>query len=158
MLTPYICVACEKAIYEAAPAPATTGTTGPATLVSLFSVINLTVLENADIPKNAVAPKEWAIFSSWNTEPGDEEKSYFLCTQILYPDLTTFGEIWKAPMLMQRGKRCQMKVQVPGFPIGQEGFYTVRTWIEENKQEVVAPIEFKLEVQIKKQAVPVVTS
>jgi hypothetical protein len=41
-----------------------------------------------------------------------------------------------------------MLVQLQGFPIGQVGFLMVRTWIEEREQQVVGPVEFKIELEI----------
>jgi len=104
-----------------------------------------------EVPKNAVIPREWAVFSSWDTEPGDELREYFLCTQILYPDQTPFGEINKIRINIERNKRAQVNVQMLAFPIGQTGSYTVKTSVEENQRTVFSPIEFKIELEIVKQ-------
>ncbi len=144
MLRPYVCVACEKVILaqpDSVPS-----------LIALFSKIIMTVPEEApEIPKNAVAPKDWAIFSAWDPDPGDEEKDYLFCTQLLYPDQTQFGEISKIRIKVERNKRSQVSAQILGFPIGQPGFYTVRVWIEENDKRLFGPIEFKIELEIIRQ-------
>jgi len=137
MLKPYVCVACEKAILAQ---------DGVASLISLFSKIILTVPAGTEIPQNAVAPKEWAVFSIWDPEPGDEIRTYFLCTQILYPDETQYGEIAKSKFNIEVGKRAQMHIQIQGFPIGQTGEYKIRTWIEENQKRVSDPIQFGIGV------------
>jgi hypothetical protein len=142
MLRPYVCVACEKVILAA---------DNVASLISLFSKIIVTVPAETEIPKNAVTPKEWAVFSIWDTDPGDEQKEYMLCTQVLYPDQSQFGEVAKSRMKIELNKQTQMSIQAVGFPIGQVGHYTVRTWIEENTKIVHGPIEFKIEVKITKQ-------
>ncbi len=54
-------------------------------------------------------------------------------------------------MNIERNKRAQVGSQMLGFPIGQVGFYTVRTWVEENQRVVVDPIEIKIELEIIKQ-------
>lgn len=143
MLKPYVCVACEKVLIT---------TDGVASLISLFSKIIASVPVGTDIPKNAVVPREWAVFSAWDLDAGDELKEYFICTQILYPDQTQFGEINRIKMNVEKDKRSQVAAQINGFPIGQEGFHTVRIWIEENQQRVVGPIEFKIQLEMIKPA------
>ena len=145
MLRPYVCVACEKVIL--------TGD-GLASLIGLFSKITIIVPGGTEIPKNAVAPKEWAVFSAWDTDPGDGLKEYTFCMQMLYPDQSQFGEVVKNKMKIELNKRSQVNMQIIGFPIGQVGQYTVRTWIEENQQRVFGPIEFKIELEMTKQEQP----
>lgn len=144
MLRPHVCVACEKVIFSQ-------DSLTPS-LISLFSKITIIALADApEIPKNGVAPKEWAVFSSWETEPGDELRDYFLCTHILYPDDTPFGEVTKHRIHIERNKRAQINSQIMAFPIGQTGLYTVKTWIEENERVVFGPIELKIELEIVRQ-------
>ncbi|HVS88752.1 MAG TPA: hypothetical protein VHF01_11110 [Candidatus Acidoferrum sp.] len=143
MLKPYVCVACEKVILAG---------DGVASLIGLFSKFVVVVPAETEIPKNAVAPKEWAIFAIFDTDPGDELKEYFLFVQILYPDKSQFGETSKTKIKTELNKRSQVVAQIPAFPLGQVGNYTVRVWVEENQQKVVGPIEFKIELEIIKQA------
>lgn len=143
MFKPYVCVACEKVIY-AQPA-------GVASLISLFNKIAINAPPQAPpIPRDAVAPKEWAVFSIWDFEPNDFKQDNFVCTQIFYPDQTQFGEVSRGKMNAEPGKaRVQIAVQLQAFPIGQVGAYTVRTWIEDNDQKIIfEPIEFKIELEI----------
>ena len=142
MLKPYVCVACEKVIIAKDDV---------ASLIGLFNKIMIAIPEDTEIPKNAVAPNQWAIFSSWDCEPGDELKEYLICTQVLYPDQTQFMEIVKGKVNVQPNKRSQVNTGVNGFPIGQFGKYTIRVWIEENQQTVAGPIEFKIELEAAKQ-------
>jgi hypothetical protein len=144
MLKPYVCVACEKVIVsKESDVPS---------LIGLLSRVVLTVPAEFEIPKDAVAPKEWFVFSIWDAEPGDEQSEYFLCTQVVYPDKTQFGNLSKLKIPVEPKKRSQMVIQMQGFPIGLVGFYTVRTWIEAGEQIVVGPIEFKLELEINRVA------
>ena len=154
MLKPYVCVACEKVITDQ-PIEGEPPSQGVPSLISLFNKLILQVpADLPEIPKNAVAPREWAIYSAWDNEPGDELKEYFLCIQILYPDQSPFGQVNRMRINVQPKRRSQMIARVQGFPLGQSGFYTVRTWLEENKQMVGSPIEFKIELEINKQAQP----
>src|SRR5258708_34061561 len=149
MLKPYVCVACEKVILDHQP-EMPTGQVGPASLINLFSkMIGQLAPGSTEVPKNAVVPKEWVVYSAWDIEPGDEKKEYMLCTQMLYPDKTPFGETYRVKINMAPAKRSQMTIRFQGFPVGQPGFYTVQTWIEENSKQVVAPIEFRIELEMK---------
>lgn len=122
--------------------------TGPPSLINLFSKMIVEVPSGVEIPKNAAGPKEWVVFSSWDVEREDENRNYFLCTVVLYPDGTQFGTIGKIRIPVVFGQRSQMIVRVLGFPLGQAGFYTVRTWIEENEKVIYQPREFKIELQV----------
>jgi hypothetical protein len=156
MLKPYVCVACEKVIIDQPMGPQPLPATGPPSLINLFSKMLVETPPNIDIPANSVSPYSWAIFSAWDTEPGDETKRYFLCTAVLYPDGSYFGEVHRIPIPVVLGQRSQMVVRIYGFPIGQSGFYTVRTWIEEGGKSAYGPIEFKIELQfiVKEQQPP----
>jgi hypothetical protein len=144
MLRPYVYLACEKVIM---------GTDGVASLIALFSKINVVIAAGVEIPANAAAPKEWAVFSQWDPEPGDEHREYFLCMELLYPDKSRFSEIQRTKVPVERNKRSQVIMQVNGFPIGQSGEYTVRSWIEEKQQRVFGPLEFGLGLDIVRQEV-----
>src|SRR5260370_11828094 len=126
MLKPFICVPCEKVVIaKEGDVPS---------LIGIISRLTLTVPAETDIPRDAVAPREWVIFSVWDPEPGDEQREYVLCTQIVYPDQTQFGQVGKLKIPVAPKKRSQMLIQIQGFPIGQAGTYTVRTWVEEKEQ------------------------
>jgi hypothetical protein len=140
MLKPYVCVACEKVILTA---------DGIASLINIFGKLTITVPADTEIPSNAVAPKEWIVFSIFDFDPGDELKEFTYCVKIMYPDDTQFGDISKTRLNLEAGKhRATVNVQVPAFPLSQVGKYTIYNWIEENQQVVVGPIEFKIELEI----------
>src|SRR5579864_4084683 len=146
MLRLSVCVVCEKVVFSQEHV---------ASLINLFTKIGIALPAGApEIPPNAVTPKEWAVFSSWDTEPGDELKEYLLCTQVLYPDNSPFGEVSKIKMNIERNNRSQVATQVAGFPIGQIGFYTIKVWVEENQRTAVEPIELRVELEIVKQKQP----
>ncbi len=138
MLKPYICAACEKVIVDQ---------DGLASLIGLFNKIIFSPPPGEEVPANAVVSKEWTVFSSWDTEPGDERKEYVLCTQMLYPNGSQFADLNKTKINVELNKRSQMKIVWLGFPVGQLGAYTVRTWVEESGTMVVGPIEFELSVE-----------
>ena len=139
MLKTYACVACERVILAKDDVPS---------LISLFTKMVVEAPTGVEIPPDAVAPKEWAIFSAWIGEPGDENIEYILHTQLLRPDQTQFGEVLKMKIPIERGKRSQMHVRFNAFPLGQLGNYTVHSWVETNRQRVVDPIEITLELEL----------
>jgi hypothetical protein len=152
MLKPYLCVACERVILEMPSNFDPPDSAGVASLIGLFSKMIAISIEDQVIPANAVIPKEWAIFSAWDIESDDAGKKYNICTQILYPDGSPFGETSKIPLKLEINKRSQNVVKISGFPVGQLGFYSVQTWIEEKGMRIYGPIEFKIEFEIRKQS------
>ena len=142
MFKPYACVACERIIFDQ---------DFIASLISLFNSVVVEIPVDAEIPKNGVASKEWAVYSAWDGEPGDEGQANLLCTQIFYPDGNPFGETAKIKMGVELGKRSQIKTQIHGFPIGEPGSYIVRTWVEQNEKSASPVIEFKIDLEIKRQ-------
>jgi hypothetical protein len=143
MLRPYVCVVCEKAIIAKADEVPS--------LISLFSRIIAQVPAGEKLPANAVSPIAWCIFSSWDPDVGDELKEYTLCTQVLYPDQTPFGETSRIKMPIEQNKRCQMQVNIRGFPVGQNGKHTARTWVEEDGKTVVGPIDCYIQLEVVRQ-------
>jgi hypothetical protein len=139
MLKPYVCVVCEKVIFSKEDV---------ASLIGLFSKMILKVAKGTEIPNNALMPREWAVFSAWDPEPGDEKRLFVLCTRFVFPDLSQFGDVTKTPMVIESGKRFQVNTAFNGFPIGQAGPCRVVTWIEENEHVAVSPIELKIDLEI----------
>lgn len=65
----YVFAICEKVIMDSA--------TGAPSLIGLFDKITARTNADApDIPANAVFPKEYAVFTSWDVEPSDRGKVY----------------------------------------------------------------------------------
>lgn len=119
------------------------------TLVSLFSKITIQPIQDvSEVPPNAVIPSQWAVFSMWDIEPGDELKDYVICTQLFYPDKSPYGNTARIKLVMEPKKRSQSIMAFNGFPVGQIGSYTIHTWIEENQQKVFGPIEFQIELEM----------
>jgi hypothetical protein len=139
MFRPYVCVACEKVLFEQDDV---------ASLVRLFSKVILKVANEAEIPPNAVAPKEWAIYSAWDADSGDEVGETLLCIEILYPDGSLFGERARIKMNVGEGRRSQVKADILGFPIGQKGAYNVRAWVEKDNQVASDVVRLKIDLEI----------
>jgi hypothetical protein len=78
------------------------------------------------VPGNAVAPKEWAVFTSWDRLPTDEGKEFNQCLQVLYPDGRVFFDNRELKFARKQGERKHNAVGILGFPVGQKGDYKIR--------------------------------
>jgi len=146
MLTNKLMVVCEKVIFaQQSLMPS---------LINLFTKLTVAVPIAAEIPRNAVAPKEWVVFSQWDTERGDETREYIVCTHVLYPDQSSWGEVNRTKIDIVEGRPTSVYTQMVGFPIGQAGMYTVRVWIEENQRLVVNPLELRIELELAREQPP----
>ena len=135
----YTFVACKKIIID---------DSGIASLIFLFTQFTVSIpigMEN--VPSNAAVPKEWAICSSWDWEPADEGKEYNQIIQILYPDGKSFVDRQETKFVMQPDIKQQIKAPMMGFPIGQQGTYLVRMWLEHAGRVIVEPRPIRLELK-----------
>ena len=146
MIIPSIYLVCEKVIRDQEQS-------GVVSLIGLFDKISVAIPpESPEIPDNAVIPRMWAVFSSWSdTEGSDTVKENTICCQVLYPNKNQFGEIIKLQLKFENKKKAQAIVRFEGFPIGQQGSCTIRTWIEHNGTIIVDPIEIGVEVEFLRQ-------
>lgn len=123
MIATYVCVVCEKAIIAKDEV---------ASLIGLFNRIILSPSQ-ADIPKEALVPKEWVVFGIWDSDEDLAGKDIFACMKLLYPDGSQFGQTIKQKQVTSEDKvikRLQTFFQINAFPIGQEGPYEVHAWLE----------------------------
>jgi hypothetical protein len=120
-------------------------------LISIIDKLTVTAPGNAEIPNNAVVPKEWAIYASWIAEAEDGGKRYTVATQVFYPDETPFADVVRFELVMEAGKRAQGIARFNGFPIGQVGAFTVQTWLEYEGKRIGTEQELSLDVEIDRQ-------
>jgi len=140
MLRPYIFIVCEKVLVDK---------NDVASLIGLFNKFTITV--SGEVPSNAVAPKEWSIFTSWHVEPSDLEKNYVQVFRISYPNGEQFGELGRIVLQVSPGKsHAQTVANSQGLPIGQNGPYTVESWLQENDKKIGESISMEFEVEVQK--------
>jgi len=114
-------LACEKIIADE---------DGSVSLIALLRNIRVAVGKEG-IPKNALTPKEWAIFTLWQpSEPGDVGKTFHQAIQLLWPDGSEFTRS-NTEFKVEQGKTNETRVKILGFPAGQAGKLTLNTWLEE---------------------------
>jgi len=129
---------CEKVIIDQAGSPS---------LIALFNIVVASGEKGVAIPSNAVVPKEWCIFTAWDSESTDVGKEYSQFVEILWPDKSVFTEKREFKFVFQATKRQQVRIQLQAFPVGQQGKYTIRMWLEHKGSVVVEPRSIQLEVQ-----------
>jgi len=137
----YVFAICEKVIID---------TNGVPSVIGLFNKITAgRSADSPEIPANAVAPKEYAIFTSWDLEPADRGKEYNQFYEFFYPDGTQFGERANLRVKMGEGKRMNSTANSNALPIGQVGVYTARTWLEDDQKKIIfEPISLQFEVEV----------
>jgi hypothetical protein len=140
-----LAVACETIITEQ---------DGVASLIRLFNTLRAFVDPNSSIPENAVAPKEWAFFSIWEGFPEDEGLEFVQRCEVLYPNGSPYPVLADYSFVFLPGQRQQNAGKVIGFPIGQQGNYKLRIWLEREGQAVASSEPMIIGVEHVKPEVP----
>ena len=137
----YIFVVCEKVIIDQA---------GVASLIGLFNKMVVSIPEEtSEIPANAVAPKEWVVFAGWLYQEEDEGKEYTQNVEIFYPDGSVFIPKQSTKFIMNKSRKIQnVGTQIVGFPLGQQGQYPIRMWLEAGEVSVMEPVSIYTETEI----------
>ncbi len=96
----------------------------------------IVLMENIDvasrqekIPRDAVTPKEWAIFTQWIVSEEEQDKPFVQVVQALWPDGSEFNKTVH-PLSTQRTAVKQINMNIVGMPVGQEGKVTIKLWLE----------------------------
>ncbi len=108
---------------------------GNVSLIVLLHEINAEIPAQTEIPKNAVTPKEWAIFSMWKPLPQDNGRSFEQAVQMLWPDGSEFKTA-RLGFRLEANKIHHNRMSIVGFPIGQSGSVTLNMWLEQNSKRV----------------------
>jgi hypothetical protein len=122
-----IFVPCEKIIIDAG---------GNASLIVLLQDIGLEVPAKTPVPREAVTPKEWAIFTAWKIATEDFGRTFKQVVQLLWPDGKEFknGAIGFVPEDKKAVHQIQMNIV--GFPVGQVGPITINMWLEDKEKKI----------------------
>src|SRR2546426_656904 len=99
-----------------------------ASLIVLIENINVAPGQEK-IPRDAVTPKEWAIFTQWVLSEEEQDKPFVQIMQALWPDGTEFNKT-SHPLPTQKVAVKQLNMGVVGMPVGQEGKITLKLWLE----------------------------
>jgi hypothetical protein len=113
---------------------------GIPSLISLFEDLNIAPSEGesiVEVPKETITFQHWAVFCEW--EIGDDELDLKKADQILemqYPDGSIAPIKGRLPFDLPRAGTFRNHQDIYGFPVGQEGAYTIRVWLEKDGKPV----------------------
>jgi hypothetical protein len=118
---------CEKIIFD---------DRANASLIILLNTLTVAAKGDAAIPKEAISPKEWAVFTVWHPNEGDVGQEFVEFLQMLKPDGTEFKQAQVKFSFEANDKVAQVRMNIVGFPVGQTGPLTLNMWLEHHNQRV----------------------
>lgn len=118
---------CEKVIVDRDGIPS---------LIALFENLNIAPTQGQDIaevPKETITFQHWAVFSEWEISESELDlKQADQILEIQFPDGTTAPMRGKIPFVFNVAGTQRNHQDILGFPVGQEGTYHVRVWLEKD--------------------------
>jgi len=129
---------CEKVIVDRAGMPS---------LIALFQNINVALSEGQDItevPRSTITYKEWAVFSEWRPDPEDVGTTAHQILEVEYPDGTMAPIRGKLPFSFENTGSHRSHQNILGFPVGHEGRYVIRVWLERDERAITPVSTYEL--------------
>jgi len=117
---------CEKIIFDKRETPS---------LITLIQNVEISIVQEAEssveFPLNAVVPKEWFIYTRWQSSDEDVGKNFEQVFQVNWPDGEKFIEqrVQLKPIVKDDDLQ-QSSLQLMGFPAGQPGLIEIATWLD----------------------------
>jgi hypothetical protein len=129
---------CEKVVIDAHGVPS---------LISLFSQFNVNIPAGTTFAENALAAKEWAMFSLWECSPEEADREF---TQV-FEITTPAGELFSPPQIIkfrpQHGSlRQNVIANATAVPIGHAGRVTVTSRLELDGQPITESMIYGFDV------------
>lgn len=140
-----IFTACEKVIEDL---------TQGSSLISIFHGIKIQIPENQELPTNVVVPKDWAAFSKWELDQGEEGGEYTSRIQIIWPDGSEFAR-HELPATQPTKDGMAFVHRLNGFPFGQNGRLLLLQSLLCDGEVIFGPVEFAIKVEVAKVLPPV---
>lgn len=116
-------------------------------LIAVFHLLKIRVSETAEVPSNALLPKEWAVFSKWKLDPIESQKKIKLVTEAFWPNGDPLFKNELASIDVIDGQTAFI-VRNMGFPIGQNGSIKIILSIFVDDELAHAPVELDMEVEL----------
>jgi hypothetical protein len=121
---------CEKVIVDRDGVPS---------LVSLFENLNIAPAAGqiVEVPKETITYQQWAVFSEW--EISADELSLKAADQIFeiqFPDGSIAPLKGKIPFIFLNPGIHRNHQNIVGFPVGQQGVYLIRVWLEKDGKPI----------------------
>jgi hypothetical protein len=124
---------------------------GAHSLIAIMSRIDIAITPPPDmtanqLPPNAIAPKEWFVFSMWEPEGGDFGKEFEQVIEVFWPNEEKIlsGRLKLKPEA--NGGNQLASYSISGFPVGQQGRVKVLTWLEQQGRRVTEPFPYYISV------------
>jgi hypothetical protein len=135
-------VACEKVIVDKG---------GAHTLIEIMSGADIAATPPAnnpaaELPSNALAPKQWWIFSMWEPNDDDVGKDFEQVYTVYWPNGDKLVDGARASFKMT--DRVQyMSFYVFGLPVGQQGKVKISTWVEKAGNRITDPFDYFITIR-----------
>ena len=117
---------CQKAIIDKRD--------GSVSMITLLHSMKIQVPIGILVPEDAAASVTWATVATWFRSEEDEDKTFQPKIEILYPSGDVFLSIEGEPFILQEVSYTTT-TNSNGFPIGQQGIYTIRVLLREVSEE-----------------------
>lgn len=117
-------------------------------LISLFHAIHVSLPVGAETPPHdAVIPRQWAIFGTWELSPEEEGSHLTGVFEVFWPDgrvFTTMG--LETADLARSGVAFILRLH--GFPLGQNGDLRITHWLERDGAQMSEKSETQVTVSV----------
>lgn len=138
---------CEKVVFDKRDAPSLI-VIMQAVEVAFQAIGGQSVQPDTKIPEDAVLPKEWFVYSRWESSAEDVGKNFEQVWQIYWPSGEKFVEHrFTLKPIKQNDDIQQSYIQMVGFPSGQAGKLRISTWLDCGGQRITDIIECSLLVK-----------
>ena len=114
---------------------------------SLINLIqNVEIETSPDIPKNAVGPNQWCIYTMWVPATEDVGRKFEQVYQVYWPDGEKFYES-RFEFTQSNQDIQQITFGLTGFPVGQSGRLRIITWLDHDGHRVSEILETSINVK-----------
>lgn len=123
-------IPCEKVIVDRDGIPS---------LISLFENIHISPAAGEDIiaiPKETITYREWAVFSEWEASADEVGLKADQIFELQFPDGSLAPIRGKLPFVFEKPGTHRNHQNILGFPVGQEGAYAIRVWLEKDGSRI----------------------
>jgi hypothetical protein len=121
---------CEKVIVDRDGMPS---------LISLFENLHIAPAAGEgiiEIPRETITYREWAVFCEWEVNADEVGMTADQIFEMQFPDGTVAPIKGKIPFVFEKPGTHRNHQNIIGFPVGQEGAYTIRVWLEKDGKPI----------------------
>ncbi len=116
-------------------------------LIAIFHHIKVRVPESAEIPSNALLPREWTIFSKWLLDPAETARKVKQVTEGFWPN----GDpLFRQELLASQivDNQTAFIIRNMGFPMGQNGIIKIVLSIFVDDKLAHEPVELNVAMEL----------